>query len=87
MTSLSKNEYIDKLSDICNKDNTIYHNAIKMKPIDVKSSTYIDFDKGNNGEDPKFNVVDHVRISNYKNIFAKDNVPNYSEEVFAIKKI
>ena len=48
MTSLFKNEYIDKLSGICNKDNTIYHSAVKIKPIDVKSSTYIDFDKENN---------------------------------------
>ena len=82
MTSLSKNEYIDKLSGICNKDN----NTVKIKPIDAKSSTYIDFDKENNDWDPKFNVVDHVRISNYKNLFAKDDIPNCSEEVFAIKK-
>ena len=42
-----------------------------MKPIDVKSNTYIDFNKVNSKEDPKFKAVDHVRISKYKNVFAK----------------
>ena len=58
-----------------------------MKPIDVKSSTYIDFDNNNNKEDPKFKVGDHVRISKYKNIFTKGYVPNWSEEHLVIKKI
>ena len=49
-----------------------------MKPVDVKSSTYIDFDNNNNKEDPKFKVGDHVRISKYKNIFAKGYVPIWS---------
>ena len=47
-----------------------------MKPVDVKSSTYIDFDKQNNNEGRHFNVGDHGRISKYKNIFAKGYVPN-----------
>ena len=50
-----------------------------MKPIDVKSSTYTDFDKINNEEDPKLNVGDHIRISKYKNIFAKGYIPSWSE--------
>ena len=58
-----------------------------MKPLDVKSSTYIDLNKENNKEDRKFNVVDHARISKYKRIFAKDYVPNWSEEAFVIKKV
>ena len=41
-----------------------------MKPVDVKSSTYIDFGVENNEKDPKFQVGDHVKISKYKNIFA-----------------
>ena len=44
-----------------------------MKSVDVKSSTYIDFDKENDKKDPKFEVGDHVRISKYKNIFPKDS--------------
>ena len=62
---------IDKLSDIVNEYNNTYHSKIKMKPIDVKSSTYIDFDKENNDKDPEFKVGYHVRISKYKTIFAK----------------
>ena len=57
-----------------------------MKRADVKSSTYIDPSNGINDEDPKFKIDDIVRISKYKNIFAKGYVPNWSEEVFAITK-
>ena len=45
MTLISKNMYINKLGDIVNKYNNTYHNTIKMKPVDVRSRTYIDFDK------------------------------------------
>ena len=58
-----------------------------MKPVDVKSNTCIDSNKEVNDNDPKFKVVDHVRISKYKNIFAKGYTPNWSEEVFVIKKV
>ena len=44
MSSISQNTYIDKLDDIVNKYNNTYHKTIKIKPFDVKSSTYIDFD-------------------------------------------
>ena len=62
--------YIDKLHDIVNKYNNTYHSTVKMKPVDVKSSTYIDFIKENNEKDPKFKIGDIVRISKYKNNFA-----------------
>ena len=58
-----------------------------MKPVDVKDNTYIDFKNEGNGKNPEFKVGDHVRISKYKNIFAKGYVPNWSEEIFIIKKI
>ena len=58
-----------------------------MDPDDVNTSMYIDFNKENNKEDPRFKVGNHVRISNYKNTFLKDYVPNWSEEVFMIKKV
>ena len=80
MTSISKIVYIDKL------DKTD-HTTIKMKPIDVKDSTYINTSKEINNKDSKFKVRDHVRISKYKNIFAKGYMPNWSEEVFVIKKV
>ena len=87
MTSISKNVYIDKLDNIVNKCNNIYHNTIKINPSDVKSSTYIDISKEINDKDPKFKVADIVKISKYKNIFAKGYVPNWYEEVFVIKKV
>ena len=71
MTSISKNVYIDKLDDIVKKYNNTYHTSIKMKPVDVKDNTYIDFKKEVNDKGSKFKVGDHVRISKYKNIFAK----------------
>ena len=85
MTSISKNMYTDKLNDIVDEYNNTYR-TIKMKPIHVKDNTYIDFGKEVNYNDPKFKVGDHVTISKYKNILAKGYTPNWSEEVFAIKK-
>ena len=69
------------------KYNNIYHTSIKMKPVDVKDNTYIDFKKEVNDKNPKFKVGDHVRISKYKYIFAKGYMSNWSEEIFIIKKI
>ena len=85
-TSISKNVYIDKLDDIVDEYNNTYHTTIKMKPIDVKDNTYINTDKETNDKGPKFKVDDRVRISKYKNIFAKGYTPNWSEEIFVIKK-
>ena len=87
MTSISKNVYIDILDDIVKKWNNTYHITIKLKPVDVKSNTYINSNKEINDKDPKFKIVDIVRISKYKNIFAKGYVPNWSEEVFVIIKV
>ena len=86
MISALKNVYVDKLDDIVNKYNNTYHSTIKMKPVDVKSNTYIDSSKEINDKDPKFKIGDIVRISKYKNIFAKGYTPNWSEEVFLTKK-
>ena len=55
-----------------------------MKPVDVEDNTCIDFKKECNDKSPKFKVGDHVRISKYKNIFAKWYMPNWSEEIFII---
>ena len=87
MTTVSKNVYIDKLNDLVNEYNNIYHITIKMKPIDFKNNAYIDSSKEVNDKDSKFKVGDHVRISKYKNIFVKRYTPNWSEEVFVIKKV
>ena len=87
ITSISKNGYIDKLDDIVNEYNNTKHGTTKMKPIDHKDNTYTDFGKEVNNNDPKFKIGDHVTISKYKNIFSKGYTPNWSEEVFVIKKI
>ena len=79
--------YIDKLDDIVDEYNITKHRTIKMKPIDVKDNTYIIIDKEVNDKDPKFKVGNHVRISKYKNIFAKGHTPNWSEDIFVIERI
>ena len=87
MISISKYVYVDKLDDIVNEYDKTYHRTIKMKPVDVKDNTYVNFKKGVNDKDPKFKVGDHIRISKYKNTFAKGYTPYWSEEVFVIKKV
>ena len=87
MTSISENLYIDKLYDIVNEYNNTYHEAIKMKPVDVKSGNYVEYNVNFNDKYPKFQVGDHVRISKYKNIFGEGYTPNWSEEIFVIKKV
>ena len=72
---------------IVNKYNNTYHTTTKMKLTDVKPNTYVDSIKENNDKNPKFKIGDTVRISKYKNILAKVYTPNWSENVFAIKKV
>ena len=86
MASVSKNIYIGKLDDIVNKYNDTY-STIQMKPVNVKSNTYIDSSKEINNKNPKFNIGDTVRISKDKNVFAKGYTPNWSKEVFMIKNV
>ena len=71
MTATSKNVYFDVLDDIVNKYNDTVHKTIKMKPIDVTDDYCAEYNEHFNKKDPKFKVGDHVRISKYKNIFAK----------------
>ena len=87
MTAISKNVYFDVLDDIVNKYNNTVHRTIKMKPIDVTDDSYAEYNEDFNKKDPKFKVGDHVRISKYKNIFAKGYAPNWSEEVFIVSKV
>ena len=53
-TALSKNVCIDKLDDIVNEYNNTYDKTIKMKPVDVKSGTYLEYNVNSNDRDPKF---------------------------------
>ena len=75
------------LDDIVDKYNNRVHRTIKMKTIDVTSDSYVEYNEDFNKKDPKFKVGVHVRISKYKNIFAKGYTPNWSEEVFVVSKI
>ena len=67
MTSMSKNVHISKLDNIVNKYNHTYR-IVNTKPVNLKLSTYVDFDQKNNKKDPTFNVGDDARISEYKKL-------------------
>ena len=88
MTSISKNMYIDKLDDIVNEYNNTYHRTIKMKPIDVKDNSYIDFNKEVNDKDPKFKTGDHVRISKIQKTFLlRDTIQIGLKKLLSLKKL
>ena len=86
MAAISKNVYFNVLNDIVDKYNNTYHKTIKMKPIDVKNDSFVEYNEESNEKDPKFKVGDRVRISKYKNTFAKGYAPTWSEEIFVVKK-
>ena len=86
MTATGKNVYYDVLDDVVNKNNNTKHSTIKMKPIDVKNNKRVYID-GHNEKNSKFKVGDRVRISKFKNIFAKGYTPNWSSEIFIVDRI
>ena len=81
MTTISKNVYFYVLDDVVDEYNNTYHKTITMKPVDVGDDSFAGYSKESNEKDPKFKVGDHVRISKFKNIFAKGYTPNWSEEI------
>ena len=86
MTATGKNVYYDVLDDAVNEYNNTKHNTIKMKPIDVGDNKRVYIDE-HNEKDTRFKVGDRVRISKFKNIFAKGYTPNWSTEIFIVDKI
>ena len=70
MTATGKNLYYDVLDGVVNKYNNTKHSTIKMKPIDIKNNKRVYTDE-HNEKDTRFKVGDRVRISKFKNIFAK----------------
>ena len=86
MTATGKNVYYDVLDDVVNKYNNTKHSTIKMEPIDVKNNERVYIDE-HNEKDIRFKVGDSVRISRYKNIFAKGYTSNWSKEIFIVDKI
>ena len=87
MSGISKNVYFNVLNEIVYKYNKIYHKTIKMKPVDVKSDSFVEYNEESNEKDSKFEVYDHFRISKYQKIFAKGYAPNWSKDIFAVKKL
>ena len=83
MTVTGKNVYYDVLDDIINKYNNTKHSTIKIKPIDVKTNKGVYIDE-HNEKDSRLKVGDRVRISKFKNIFAKGYTPNLSTEIFIV---
>ena len=87
MTATGKNVYHDVLDDVVNKYNNTKHSSIKMKPIDVRENNKRVYIDEHNENDSRFKVGDRVRISKFKNIFAKGYTPNWSSEIFIVDKI
>ena len=87
MTATGKNVYYDVLDDVVNKYNNTKHSTIKMKPIDVGDNNKRVYIDEHNEKDSRFKVGDRVRISKFKNIFAKGYTPNWSSEIFIADKI
>ena len=86
MTAIGKNVYYDVLDDVVNKYNNTKHSTIKMKPIDVGNNKRVYIDE-HNKKHSRFKVGDRVRISKFKNIFAKGYTPNWSSEIFVVDKV
>ena len=87
MTTIGENVYFNDLDDIVKKYSNTVHSSIKMKPKDVADDSFVEYSEETNEKDPKFKVGDNVRISKYKNIFAKGYTPNCSKEVFVVNKV
>ena len=87
MTTIGKNGYFNDLDDIVDEYNNSIHSSIKIKPKDVTDDSFVEYSEETNKKSPKFKVGDNVRISKYKNIFAKGYTPNWSEEVFVVNKV
>ena len=86
MTATDKNVYYDVLDDVVNKYNNTKHSTINIKPIDVKSNKRVYIDE-HNEKDSRFKVGDRIRISKFKNVFAKGYTPNWSTEIFIVDKV
>ena len=78
MTTIGENVYFNDLDDIVKKYNNTVHSSTKMKPKDVTET---------NKKSPKFKVGYNVRISKYKNIFAKGYTPNWSKGIFVVNRV
>ena len=83
MTAVSKNVYFDVLDVAVNKYNNTVHRAIKMKPVEVTSDSYAEYNEDSNETEPRFKDGDRVGISKYKNILLKDT-PKIGQKWFLL---
>ena len=86
-TAIGKNVYWDVLDDVVDKYNDTVNRSIGMKPKDVKTDKKAVYVEESNEKNARFSVGNRVRISKFKNIFAKGYTPNWSKEIFAVSKI
>ena len=86
MAATGKNVYYNVLDNVVSKYNNTKHSTIKTKPIGVKNNKRVYIDE-HIEKDSRFKVDDRVRISKFKNIFAKGYTPNWSKEIFIFDKI
>ena len=84
MTAVSKNLYFDVLDDIVNKYNNTLHRTIKMKPIDLTSDSYAEYNEDSTEKDPKSKVGDRVRISKYKKTFLLKDILQIGQKKFLL---
>ena len=87
ITAIGKNVYWNVLDDIVEKYNGTINKSIGMKPKDVKNDNKAEYIEESNEKSARFSVGDRVRISQFKNIFAKGYAPNWSNEIFVISKV
>ena len=86
MMAVSKIVYFDVLDNIVRKYNNTVLRSIKMKPMNVTSDSYAEYNEDSNEKDPTFKVGDRVRISKYQNIIAKGYTQNWFK-AFVVSKI
>ncbi len=97
LTAFNTNRYIDVLQIIVESYNNSFHRTIKMTPNQVSSENQEEVWHNIYNKDysfvklqkkkPKFKITDTVRISKYSNIFKKGYLPNFTQEVFIIKRV
>ena len=87
MDATGKNVYYDVLDDVVNEYSNTKHSIIKIKPIDVGDNNKRVYIDEHNEKDSSFKVGDRVRLSRYKNIFAKGYTPNWNKEIFIVDKV
>ena len=86
MTSTSKNAYIGYLDDKVNEYNNTYHSTIKMKPANVTLGMYIYFAVENMINTWNLKSLIVLKYQVIKAYLQKGYTPNWSEDVFWIKK-